>query len=132
MFRSRDTLSDAESRPNRTEPSCVCSFSWEELSARRRDVSSFRLLAVGAQFDLKLLEVEDQGPASMCLLPVCDRPAELLLQAVRDQDPGEYQDQASIVVLCSPASGLNLCLQAFPDYSRCVCCRLPPDAAVCC
>lgn len=121
-------MSDVESQPNRTEPSCVCSFSWEELSARRRDVSSFRLLAVGVQFDLKLLEVEDQGP----VLPVCDRPAELLLRAVREQDPGEYQDQASIMVLCSPASGLNLCLQAFPDYSRCVCCRLRPDAAVCC
>ncbi|KAG7215186.1 hypothetical protein INR49_022720 [Caranx melampygus] len=55
---------------------------------------SFRLLAVGSQFDLKLLEVEAERSASISLLCVCECPAERLLQAVTDQDHSVSELQA--------------------------------------
>uniref|UniRef100_A0A3Q3SBJ8 SPG11 vesicle trafficking associated, spatacsin n=1 Tax=Mastacembelus armatus TaxID=205130 RepID=A0A3Q3SBJ8_9TELE len=49
--------------------SCVPSLCWEEVPAQgQAAVSSFRLLAVGAQCDLKLLEVEAERPAAVSVL----------------------------------------------------------------
>ncbi|XP_076027828.1 spatacsin isoform X2 [Genypterus blacodes] len=59
-------------------------FCWEEARA----VSSFRLLAVGSQFDLKLLEVEAERSASITPLCVSECPADRLLQTLRDQEEG--------------------------------------------
>lgn len=64
----------------------LCSFTWEEGSA------CCRLLVVGSQFNLRLLEVEAKLSASISLLCVCECPAERLLQAVRGQDHGESID----------------------------------------
>ncbi|XP_026166506.1 spatacsin [Mastacembelus armatus] len=62
---------------------------WEEVPAQgQAAVSSFRLLAVGAQCDLKLLEVEAERPAAVSVLCVSGCPADLLLQTVREQDNG--------------------------------------------
>ncbi|XP_034031424.1 LOW QUALITY PROTEIN: spatacsin [Thalassophryne amazonica] len=61
-------------------------FFWEEVGAHEwRVSSSFRLLAVGSQCHLKLLEAEQS--ASISLVCVAECGAERLLEAVREQDP---------------------------------------------
>ncbi len=89
--------------------SSVSSFSWEEVAVHSRGVSSFRLLAVGSQCDLKLLEVEAERSASISLLRVSECPADGLLQTVREQDHGEFHDQPTItrVRLQSSRRGLT-------------------------
>ena len=49
----------------------------------------FRLLAVGSQWDLKLLEVETERSASISAPCVSECPADRLLQTVRQHDDGE-------------------------------------------
>ncbi|XP_038561946.1 spatacsin-like [Micropterus salmoides] len=73
---------------------CYTDFFWEEASVHSRGVSSFRLLAVGSQCDLKLLEVEAERSASVSLLCVSECPADRLLQTVREQDPGVCELQS--------------------------------------
>lgn len=65
------------------------SFSWEEADVRLRG-GRLRLLAVGSQWDLKLLQVDTEGAASVSLLHLQDCPTDRLLQTVREQDPSEY------------------------------------------
>ncbi|XP_056243814.1 spatacsin isoform X2 [Seriola aureovittata] len=65
---------------------CCRDFSWEEVPVHSQGVGSFRLLAVGSQCDLKLLEVEAERSASVSLLCVSECPADRLLQTVREQD----------------------------------------------
>uniref|UniRef100_UPI0037E77A2A spatacsin n=1 Tax=Semicossyphus pulcher TaxID=241346 RepID=UPI0037E77A2A len=67
---------------------CYTDFCWEEVSVHSRGASSFRLLAVGSQCELKLLEVEAERSASTSLLCVSERPADRLLQTVTEQDQG--------------------------------------------
>lgn len=74
----------------------ICSFSWEDVVVH--GVSSFRLLAVGAQQNLKLLEVEAERAASISLLSLCEFPAERLLEVIREQDHGEYHNQPTIAI----------------------------------
>lgn len=50
---------------------------------------SSRLLAVGLQWNLKLLEVESERSSSVSLASVWECPAGDLLQTVREQDQGE-------------------------------------------
>lgn len=64
-----------------------CSFSWEEVSVHGG--RSSRLLAVGLQWNLKLLEVESERSSSVSLASVWECPAGDLLQTVREQDQGE-------------------------------------------
>lgn len=68
------------------------------MAVHSRSISSFRLLAVGAHGDLKLLEVEAERSASISLHRVCEYPADRLLQTVRDQDPGQYQQPAIMCI----------------------------------
>lgn len=68
-----------------------CSFSWEEVSVHGRSSGGgFRLLAVEDQWDLKLLEAEAERSVSISLVSACECPAHRLLQAIREQDQGEY------------------------------------------
>ncbi|XP_076588606.1 spatacsin isoform X2 [Chaetodon auriga] len=69
-------------------------FSWEDVTVHSRGTGSFRLLAVGAQSDLKLLEVEAERPASMSLHSVCECPADRVLQTIREQDHSVCELQA--------------------------------------
>uniref|UniRef100_A0A669F7L2 SPG11 vesicle trafficking associated, spatacsin n=1 Tax=Oreochromis niloticus TaxID=8128 RepID=A0A669F7L2_ORENI len=78
---------DREASPAAVEGS-YRDFSWEEVSVHSRGVGGFRLLAVGSQGDLKLLEVRAERSAFISVLCVCECPADRLLQTVRDQDPG--------------------------------------------
>ncbi|XP_073327338.1 spatacsin [Pagrus major] len=80
--------------PPAAEDGSHTDFSWEEAVVHSRSLSSFRLLAVGAQGDLKLLEVEAERSASISLRRVCECPAGRLLQAVREQDPGVCELQS--------------------------------------
>ncbi|XP_041795524.1 spatacsin isoform X2 [Chelmon rostratus] len=73
-------------------------FSWEEVPVCSRGNSSFRLLAVGGQWDLKLLEVEAERSASIALHSVCECPADRLLQIIREQDHS-VRDLQSVRVL---------------------------------
>ncbi|XP_069570605.1 spatacsin [Brachyistius frenatus] len=57
-------------------------FLWEEAAG-----GGFRLLAVGCEWDLQLLEVEADRGASVTPLCVSEYPAERLLQTVREHDP---------------------------------------------
>lgn len=63
------------------------------MSVHSRGVGGFRLLAVGSQGDLKLLEVRAEWSAFTSVLCVCEYPADRLLQTIRDQDPSEYQNR---------------------------------------
>ncbi|XP_067348995.1 spatacsin isoform X2 [Channa argus] len=65
---------------------CYRDFCWEEVIVPSRGVNSFRLLTVGSQWDLKLLDVEAERSASISLLHVSDCPVDRLLQTVRKQD----------------------------------------------
>lgn len=71
---------------------CVCSFCWEE--APRAPAGGARLLAVGAERHLKLLEVEAERGASASLRSLWEGSADQLLGAIREQDQGERQGQA--------------------------------------
>ncbi|XP_059190874.1 spatacsin [Centropristis striata] len=84
---------DREASPAAVD-GCYTDFSWEEVSVHGRAVSSFRLLAVGSQCDLKLLEVEAERSASISVLSVCECPAGRLLQTVREQDDGVSELQS--------------------------------------
>ncbi|KAG8012997.1 Spatacsin [Nibea albiflora] len=72
----------------------VSGFSWEEVTVSGRGVSSFRLLAVGAQCELKLLEVEADRSASISLLRVHECPSGQLLEAIRERDSGVSELQS--------------------------------------
>ncbi|XP_074533842.1 spatacsin [Halichoeres trimaculatus] len=72
---------------------CYTNFSWEEVANHSRGVSTFRLLAVGSQCELKLLEVEAERSASISLLCVCECSAEHLLQTIREKDQGVSEVQ---------------------------------------
>lgn len=50
----------------------------------------FRLLAVGDEWDLKLLEAEAERSVSISLVSACECPAHRLLQTIREQDQGQY------------------------------------------
>ncbi|XP_026220471.1 spatacsin isoform X2 [Anabas testudineus] len=65
---------------------CYRDFLWEEVSVHSRGVCSFRLLAVGSQWHLRLLEVEAEHSACISLLQVSECPGDRLLQTVREQD----------------------------------------------
>ncbi|KAF0040785.1 hypothetical protein F2P81_006683 [Scophthalmus maximus] len=75
---------------------CCTDFSWEEedgdeeeeVSVHSRGVSGCRLVAVGRQCDLKLLQVEAERSTSISLLHVADCPAGLLQRSVQQQDHG--------------------------------------------
>lgn len=66
----------------------VCSFLWEAAAAPELPGVS-RLLAVGAEHHLKLLQVEAEPGASASLLPCWEGSAGQLLEVIREQDPGE-------------------------------------------
>lgn len=103
------------------ECSSVSSFSWEEVAVHSRGVSGFRLLAVGAQCDLKLLEAEAERSASISLLSVCECPADRLLQTVREQDDGEYHHQpttTTIIIIIIMCRHSDLTLQQQTDRGR--------------
>lgn len=80
---------------------CVCSFCWEEAPQAPAGVA--RLLAVGAQRHLKLLEVEAERGASASLLSLWETSAEQLLEVIREQDHGACQAQPAmaVVIFCS-------------------------------
>ncbi|XP_070763386.1 spatacsin [Enoplosus armatus] len=80
--------------PSAAVDGCYTDFSWEEVSVHSRGISSFRLLAVGSQCDLKLLEVEAERSASISLLCVSECLADCLLQTVREQDHGVCELQS--------------------------------------
>uniref|UniRef100_A0AAX7SHH3 Spatacsin C-terminal domain-containing protein n=1 Tax=Astatotilapia calliptera TaxID=8154 RepID=A0AAX7SHH3_ASTCA len=84
---------DREASPAAVEGS-YRDFSWEEVSVHSRGVGGFRLLAVGSQGDLKLLEVRAERSAFTSVLCVCEYPADRLLQTIRDQDPSVSELQA--------------------------------------
>ncbi|XP_047451855.1 spatacsin [Mugil cephalus] len=65
---------------------CFGDFLWEEVATHSLGDSNLRLLAVGSQWDLKLLEVKAERSASISLLSVSECPADSLLQTVKDQD----------------------------------------------
>ncbi|XP_070687544.1 spatacsin [Pempheris klunzingeri] len=73
-------------------------FSWEEASG-----CGCRLLAVGSQGDLKLLQVEAERSAPVSLLCVSECPADRLLQTVAARDHGVCELQS--VRLLSFAAG---------------------------
>lgn len=77
-----------------------CSFSWEEVSVHGG--RSSRLLAVGLQWNLKLLEVESASFVSLASVWEC--PAGDLLQTVREQDQGECHHHR-----CSRGNQRTLC-----------------------
>ncbi|XP_067446801.1 spatacsin isoform X2 [Thunnus thynnus] len=84
--------------PPATVDGCYGDFSWEEVSVHSRGVSNFRLLAVGSQCNLKLLEVETERPASISLLSVYEYPADRLLQTVREKDHNVCELQSVCVL----------------------------------
>lgn len=86
---------------------CVCSFCWEEVQAHARG-SAARLLAVGAQCHLKLLEVNAERGSPMSLL--WDSSADQLLEALREQDPGENQAEQAVASAVAASSACCLCL----------------------
>ncbi|KAI3371229.1 hypothetical protein L3Q82_023542, partial [Scortum barcoo] len=84
---------DRETPPAAAEGSYT-DFSWEEVSVHSHGVGSFRLLAVGSQCNLKLLEVEAERSASVSLRCVSECPADGLLQTIRQQDQGVSELQS--------------------------------------
>ncbi|XP_078112486.1 spatacsin isoform X1 [Sander vitreus] len=62
---------------------CYADFCWEEAAVNG---GGFRLLAVGSQWDLKLLEVEAERSASISAFCVSECPADRLLQTIGQQD----------------------------------------------
>ncbi|KAM3870218.1 spatacsin [Diretmus argenteus] len=92
-------------------------FAWEEVSLHNRGVSSFRLMVVGSQFDVKLLEVEGRS-GSISLVCVCERSADDLVQTTTDQTTADQElglRELLSVRLLSFAAGrccvlLNCCL----------------------
>ncbi|KAK7891255.1 hypothetical protein WMY93_023218 [Mugilogobius chulae] len=84
---------DREGKPGRAEGQ-FRDFQWEEASVHSSSSSgsssdprsSSRILAVGSDFDLKLLEVSG-NPSSISLLCLCEYSAEKLLQAIKEKNP---------------------------------------------
>lgn len=120
-----------------------CSFSWEEVSVQGG--RSSRLLAVGLQWDLKLLELEAErssssSSSSVSLASVWECPAGDLLQTIREQDQGEYNhhlccrgDQRSLRSLPYFLCCIHVIFsQTCATCSRCSCCRSQLAAAGCC
>uniref|UniRef100_A0A3Q3EM06 SPG11 vesicle trafficking associated, spatacsin n=1 Tax=Labrus bergylta TaxID=56723 RepID=A0A3Q3EM06_9LABR len=115
----------------------LSSFVWEEVVVHGRGVSSFRLLSVGSQFDLKLLEAEAERSTSVSLLCVCECPADRLLQTAREHDHGVCELQS--VQILSFAAGrcclllnsdwlLQLqCHQTEEELQTLSCCRIQTD-----
>ncbi|XP_020490583.2 spatacsin isoform X1 [Labrus bergylta] len=116
---------------------CYTDFVWEEVVVHGRGVSSFRLLSVGSQFDLKLLEAEAERSTSVSLLCVCECPADRLLQTAREHDHGVCELQS--VQILSFAAGrcclllnsdwlLQLqCHQTEEELQTLSCCRIQTD-----
>ncbi|XP_072290588.1 spatacsin [Eucyclogobius newberryi] len=78
---------DTEARPVQAEGR-FRDFRWEEGSHSSNDPGSgSRILAVGLEFDLRLLEASGR-PGAVSLLCSCECSAEKLLQAIRKKDPG--------------------------------------------
>lgn len=72
----------------------MCSFSWEEEESEDDVIGRglrpvVRLLAVEAQLDLQLVEVEAEASVTAVCVSQC--PSVRLLQMVREQDGSEYQ-----------------------------------------
>lgn len=86
---------------------CVCSFCWEEVQVHARGGTA-RLLAVGAQCHLKLLEVNTERGSPMSLLWVSS--AGQLLEALREQDHGENQAEPAVASAVAASSACCLCL----------------------
>ncbi|XP_023811202.1 spatacsin isoform X3 [Oryzias latipes] len=79
---------------------CFVDFWWDEVN---HGSSRPRLLAVGSQWNLKLLEVEAKPAASISLLCVSECPAEGLLRDVGEQSLG-MSDLQSLQVLSFKAA----------------------------
>ncbi|XP_037539687.1 spatacsin [Nematolebias whitei] len=69
-------------------------FSWEEVPAHSRRVSSFRLLAVGSQGELKMFEVEAEHSSDVSLLCVSKYPADRMLDPTKEQKQGVCEFQS--------------------------------------
>lgn len=65
------------------------SFSWEEVPAHGGGAGTFRLLAVGSQGELELLEAGPERSSQASLLRVSRSPAGRVLDAIAAQTPGE-------------------------------------------
>ncbi|XP_029992662.1 spatacsin [Sphaeramia orbicularis] len=77
-------------------------FLWEEEAVHSRgSASSIRLLVVGSQWDLKLLEVETERSASVSLLCVSECSADHLLQIVKQQDNSVTELQTVRLLSCT-------------------------------
>ncbi|XP_038130173.1 spatacsin isoform X2 [Cyprinodon tularosa] len=74
-------------------------FSWEEVTASSRSVSSFHLLAVGSQGDLKLLQAEAEPSVPVSLLSVQKCSADRLLEAIGEKNHSVCELD-SVQVLC--------------------------------
>ncbi|XP_028287766.1 spatacsin isoform X2 [Parambassis ranga] len=85
---------DGETLPAAVE-GCYKDFSWEELTLHSQGVSRFKLLAVGSQCDLKLLEVEAERSTLISLRCVSESPADCLLQTVRKLDQSVCELQSA-------------------------------------
>ncbi|XP_041852171.1 spatacsin isoform X2 [Melanotaenia boesemani] len=94
---------DREAPPAAVDGTFV-DFSWEEMTAQSRCVSSFFLLAVGSLGNLKLLEVEAERSALISVLCVCECSADRLLQVVKEQNHGVCELR-SVHVLSFVAGG---------------------------
>lgn len=84
---------DREAPPAKVD-GCYKDFSWEEVMVHDQGVSSFRLLAVGSQYDLKLLKVEAERAACISLLCMSECAADRLLQIVKEQGCSECELQS--------------------------------------
>ncbi|CAN9499040.1 unnamed protein product [Ophioblennius macclurei] len=85
-------------------------FSWEEAPPppTSHPPARFRLLAVGSQLDLNLLEVEAEPDVSGSLRCMCELSAERLLQTCREENPSVCELQS--VRLLGFAAGVCLVL----------------------
>ncbi|XP_068168365.1 spatacsin isoform X3 [Antennarius striatus] len=85
-------------------------FCWEKAASTGGGV---RLMAVGAQWDLKLLAVEAQRSTSISVVCVAEYPADLLLQNITEQNQGVF-DLQSLGVLTFAAG--RCCLLVNCDW----------------
>uniref|UniRef100_A0AAV2KZZ4 Spatacsin C-terminal domain-containing protein n=1 Tax=Knipowitschia caucasica TaxID=637954 RepID=A0AAV2KZZ4_KNICA len=108
---------DREARPVRVQGRFK-EFQWDQGTDRTlRDQESsgptpgprrvFKLVAVGSELELKLVEVS-VGPGSISLLPVCEATAEDLLQKIREKDQSVSELQSLHVLSWSSACGCVL------------------------
>ncbi|XP_032365008.1 LOW QUALITY PROTEIN: spatacsin, partial [Etheostoma spectabile] len=95
---------------------CYADFCWEEAAVDGGvgggvggvGGGGLRLLAVGSEWDLKLLEVEAERSTSISALCVSECPAERLLQTVRRQDDGVCELQSVRVLSFAAGRGCVL------------------------